>query len=89
VPVIARIEGEHRAWVAEDPQNRHFGPPPPRRYEAPKLPESPEPDVKELFDMLVAAGVDVDDLVRRIKAGQISSDDIAKLVADTIVRNKG
>ncbi len=26
VPVIAQIELEHRAWVAEDPENRHFGP---------------------------------------------------------------
>jgi hypothetical protein len=24
--VIAQIELEHRAWVAEDPQNRRFGP---------------------------------------------------------------
>jgi tetratricopeptide (TPR) repeat protein len=28
-PVIAEIELEHRAWVAEDPKNRHFGPPSP------------------------------------------------------------
>jgi tetratricopeptide (TPR) repeat protein len=27
--VIAQIEKEHRAWVAEDPQNRYFGPPSP------------------------------------------------------------
>jgi tetratricopeptide (TPR) repeat protein len=26
LPVIAQIENEHRAWVAEDPVNRHFGP---------------------------------------------------------------
>jgi tetratricopeptide (TPR) repeat protein len=29
LPVIAKIEAEHRAWVAEDPENRHFGPPSP------------------------------------------------------------
>ncbi len=29
LPVIAQIEAEHRAWVAEDPENRHFGPPSP------------------------------------------------------------
>ena len=29
LPVIAQIEAEHRAWVAEDPKNRHFGPPSP------------------------------------------------------------
>ena len=26
LPVIAQIEAEQRAWVAEDPKNRHFGP---------------------------------------------------------------
>ena len=26
IPVIKQIEAEHRAWVAMDPQNRHFGP---------------------------------------------------------------
>ena len=29
LPVIARVEAEHRAWVAKDPKNRHFGPPSP------------------------------------------------------------
>jgi len=29
LPVIEQIEAEHRAWVAEDPKNRHFGPPSP------------------------------------------------------------
>lgn len=29
LPVIAQIEAEHLAWVAEDPKNRHFGPPSP------------------------------------------------------------
>jgi tetratricopeptide (TPR) repeat protein len=29
LPVIAQIEAEHRAWVAEDPEHRHFGPPSP------------------------------------------------------------
>jgi len=27
--VIHQIEEEHRQWVAEDPENRHFGPPSP------------------------------------------------------------
>jgi len=27
IPVIRQIEDEHRAWVAEDPDTRHFGPP--------------------------------------------------------------
>jgi tetratricopeptide (TPR) repeat protein len=29
LPVIAKVETEHRAWVAQDPKNRHFGPPSP------------------------------------------------------------
>ncbi len=29
IPIVERIEAEHRAWVAEDPDNRHFGPPSP------------------------------------------------------------
>ena len=29
VPIIEQIEAEHRAWVAEDPENRDFGPPSP------------------------------------------------------------
>jgi tetratricopeptide (TPR) repeat protein len=29
LPVIKQTEAEHRAWVAEDPKTRHFGPPPP------------------------------------------------------------
>src|SRR6185436_11714351 len=27
VKIVAEIEAEHRAWVAEDLKNRHFGPP--------------------------------------------------------------
>jgi hypothetical protein len=29
LPLIAQIETEHGAWVAEDPENRSFGPPSP------------------------------------------------------------
>ncbi|HEY2068524.1 MAG TPA: tetratricopeptide repeat protein [Rhizomicrobium sp.] len=29
IPIIVQIEAEHRAWVAEDPENRSFGPPSP------------------------------------------------------------
>ncbi|MEM7428705.1 MAG: TIR domain-containing protein [Pseudomonadota bacterium] len=39
LPIIAEIEEEHRAWVAEDPENRDFGPPPPEKYELPELPD--------------------------------------------------
>ena len=28
VPEITAVEAEMRAWVAEDPASRHFGPPP-------------------------------------------------------------
>jgi tetratricopeptide (TPR) repeat protein len=33
--MIAQIEAEHRAWVAEDPENRHFGPPSPFASQCP------------------------------------------------------
>jgi hypothetical protein len=29
LPIIKQIEAEHRAWVAEDPKKRRFGPPSP------------------------------------------------------------
>lgn len=29
LPIVEQIEAEHRAWVAEDPENRDFGPPSP------------------------------------------------------------
>lgn len=32
LPIIGQIESEHRAWVAEDPANRHFGPPSPFKF---------------------------------------------------------
>jgi len=39
------------------------------------------------LQMLAAAGIDMDDLKRRISARELSLDDIAKLVAETVVRN--
>jgi tetratricopeptide (TPR) repeat protein len=81
VPVIAQIEREHRAWVAEDPENRHFGPPP---YFV-----ASEDAFNQSLQNLAAAGVDINDLVSRIKAGRLSADDFANLVAETIVRDKG
>ena len=80
LPVIAQIELEHHAWVAEDPQNRHFGPP------------SFFITFEDAFQLsariLAAAGVDVDDFLRRIKSGELSGDDIAKLVAETLARRQ-
>ena len=35
LPVIAQIEAEHRAWVAADPEKRHFGPPSPFAHPRP------------------------------------------------------
>jgi hypothetical protein len=29
LPLVVKIEEEHRAWVAKDPKNRQFGPPSP------------------------------------------------------------
>jgi len=82
VPMIAQIEREHRAWVAEDPHNRHFGPPSPFALKA-------EKEVGQALELMAEASVDMNDLVRRIKAGEVSPDDFAKLVAETIVSKKG
>jgi len=78
--VIAQIELEHRAWVAEDPQNRHFGPP--------SIFMPSEATLDYSVRMLAAAGVDPDDLIRRIGAGEVPIDDFAKLVAETLARRQ-
>ena len=79
VPVIAQIELEHWAWVAEDPENRHFGPD--------LFFVASEDAFNQSLQNLAAAGVYINDLVSRIKAGRLSADDFAKLVAETFVRN--
>jgi hypothetical protein len=80
-PVIAQIELEHRAWVAEDWKNRHFGPP--------SFFITSEDAFQLSARILAAAGVDVDDFLRRIKSGELSGDDFAKLVAETLARRPG
>jgi hypothetical protein len=35
LPFIAEIEQKHREWMAEDPEHRQFGPPPPDEYRLP------------------------------------------------------
>jgi tetratricopeptide (TPR) repeat protein len=62
LPIIAQIEAEHRAWVAEDPKKRHFGPLAPKMYEGPGF-ASGENKVEELFETLAEARVDVDDTI--------------------------
>lgn len=76
LPTIAQIEAEHRAWVAEDLENRHFGPP------SPFAPS--QEDVKQIRAALAKAGVDVDDLTRRVNAGELSREDAAKLVTGAL-----
>jgi len=60
-----------------DPQNRHFGPP--------SCFVASEDAFQFSLQVLAAAGVDVDDVIRRIKAGELSRDDVAKLVAEAIL----
>jgi len=82
LPIIRGIEAEHRAWVAKDPKNRHFGPPPPAKYEAPQL--SSVPDPSQIVAALVEAGVDVDDLRRRVQSGELSEDDAMKIINEKL-----
>ena len=86
LPVIAEIEAEHRAWVAEDPEHRSFGPPPPDPYKAPKLPPQSEDEkaTAKLLQALTKAAIDLDDLERRLRSGEMSEDDFATLVAETL-----
>jgi tetratricopeptide (TPR) repeat protein len=77
VPVIAGIELEHRAWVAADPRNRHFGPP--------SFFVASESHFKKSLQILASAGVDVADVIRRVKAGELSRDNLAVLAAEAIV----
>jgi hypothetical protein len=76
LPAIAQIEAEHRAWAAEEPENRDFGPPSP-------FGPSHE-DVTQIRALLAKTGIDVDDLARRVKAGQMSKEDFAKIVAGAV-----
>jgi tetratricopeptide (TPR) repeat protein len=79
LPVIANIETEHRTWVADDPENRRFGPP---SFFEPKN----EEHLEQLLSGLAAGGVDMDDLMCRIQSGELSRDDFAKLVAEHLAR---
>jgi tetratricopeptide (TPR) repeat protein len=81
MPVIAQIEAEHRAWVAEDPKNRHFGPP---------SPFDPSQDrMSQIRAALVKAGFDLDELMRRVEAGELSGEAFNKIVNDSLTTNEG
>jgi tetratricopeptide (TPR) repeat protein len=76
LPVIAAIEAEHRAWVAKDPQNRHFGPHSPF--------ERSEDDTAKIARALAEAGIDINDLIRRIQSGELSEEDGLKIVGEKL-----
>jgi len=76
LPVISQIEAEHRAWVAEDPENRRFGPPSPFGLS--------RDGVNQIRTALAKAGVDVDDLMRRVDTGELSDERAVKLVAGAL-----
>ncbi len=78
LPVIAEIETEHRAWG--DPEHRDFGPP--------SFFEPTEENVKAWLQVLAGGGVDMDEHSRQAKAGQISKDAFAKLVAETLAAKR-
>lgn len=76
LPMIAQIESEHRSWVAEDPEHRHFGPP------SPFAPS--QEDVAQFRIALATAGIDLDELVRRTSAGELSEEEFQKIVTDAL-----
>ena len=77
LPMIARIELEHRAWAAEDPENRCFGPP--------SFFVASENALQVSLLMVVPASMRTT-FERHMKSGQLSPDDFAKLVAETLAR---
>lgn len=77
LPVIAQIETEHRAWVAEDPEKRHFGPP---SFFEPKSAEH----LEQMLNAFAAFGGDADVLMRRLQSEKLSKDDFARIVAEQI-----
>jgi Tetratricopeptide repeat len=79
LPVIAQIETVHHAWVAEDPEKRHFGPP---SFFEPKNDE----DVELWFSAFALAGGDVDGLKSRLQSRELSKDDFARIVPEQIAR---
>jgi tetratricopeptide (TPR) repeat protein len=78
LPVIKQIEAEHRAWVAEDPKTRRFGPP------SPFGPS--KDDIAKMARQLAEAGVDMEGLRRRVQSGELSPEDAAKLVTEQLAR---
>jgi hypothetical protein len=96
VPVIRQIEAEHRAWVAADPKTpktRHFGPPPPD-YTTLRLPsaggDADEAAQREqFFAALAVAGVDAEDLMRRVQSGELSEEAAQKIISEALARASG
>ena len=73
IPVIHEIEEEHRAWVAEDPENRHFGPPSILTGATEDNPGSVEHyHVKRIFEALEEAGVDAPAMLEKVNSGDLS-----------------
>ena len=90
LPVIAQIEAEHRAWVAEDPRTAISARRPrwnTRRHRWKIIPTDKR--AAKLIEVLAQAGVDVENLTRRIEAGEVTEDDFKKIVAAALAKNKG
>ncbi len=74
LPVIAEIEEEHRAWVAEDPETRHFGPPSP-------FGPSNEDKTQMIKALATAAGLSPETLLAKMKSGDIDRAALEALMA--------
>ena len=87
---MEEIEAKHRAWVAEDPGNRHFGPPSPITRARADEPDIESSEVAQVMKLLAAAGVDVEDMARRMQSGDLDEDEFKAILetAMAVLRDK-
>ncbi|HUS53792.1 MAG TPA: hypothetical protein VMY41_07280 [Thermohalobaculum sp.] len=95
-PEIEAVEVGMRAWVAEDPENRHFGPPATSRNEYFEEEEDVDPmqalgvagSIASLISVFQAAGQSINaptiskEVIRNIRERVDSSDDVGAGVTD-------
>ncbi|MEL7466258.1 MAG: tetratricopeptide repeat protein [Pseudomonadota bacterium] len=85
--IVEEVEMEQRAWVAEDMENRKFGPASP--ITGARVNGMSVNDPQLIAQRMEAAGVDVADLQRRVEAGEITPRDAASIAAEAFARSDG
>lgn len=88
-PIIQQIEQEHRDWVAEDPENRHFGPPSPvTGARAEGVPVQAE-QAEQIVEAMKAAGLDPEDMMRKVEAGEMTEAEVVAQVQAAVEGVRG